>query len=932
MHVPLADFCDANKRVAGADRNMMFRSPLSASQTLFRFRRHIRSKPYQSKRKKTSNACDNRIGYPIPNAFGMSPEQTIAHYRITAKIGEGGMGAVYRATDTKLARDVAIKVIPDTFAQDPDRLARFTREAQVLASLNHPNIAAIYGVEDRALVMELVEGATLEQRIALGPIPSAEAMPIVRQLIDALEYAHERGIVHRDLKPANIKITPEGRVKVLDFGLAKALSSEGPAGDPVSSPTLTMRATMAGMIMGTAGYMAPEQARGQNVDKRADIWAFGVVVHEMLTGEHLFTGPTVSDSMAAVLTREPLLDRVPAEFRRLVRLCLLKDARERLRDIGDARLLLGDTTEAAAAAAPVTGGRRWVPWTIAAIAVAGSLALAVASWWPRTVSPSLGAVRLPLQLPAGSTEGSSPATPQAVPSPDGRFIAFSARDLKSHVISLWVQPTDSPTAQKLEKTENANFPFWSPDGQYIAFFAARKLKKVGVAGGTPQTICDVPTNAIVTGDGGSWNADGVILFSGNNGPVYRVTAAGGSPVPVTEVDASETGHSWPQFLPDGRHFLYWAQTREDAIFVQELGSKTRTLLLKNPTRAVYASGRLLFVREANLFSQRLDLAKLQLEGDPVPIAENVTLNEANGRSAFAVSQNGVLIYRGAGAVASNQLTWYDRAGRRLATVGDLGEYVRMTLSPDETRAAVMRPNGSMPNVNTWVMDLATGAQTRVTFDQKQMVAEPVWSPDSRRLTMRRQTELALFTIASAQSETIVSGSDPDDAMDWSPDGTSLLCYSGRGVSLVPLTGDRKPQAVADRLFLRVNMHYSPDGKYVAYQSTESGEQEVYLASMPNLGDRRRISTGGGEKPMWRRDGKEIYYFSADGTLMAVPVNLGATINVGAPVPLFKVRIGGLGGQYAITRDGKRFLVNERVGGETTQNLTIVLNWPAALKK
>src|SRR5215468_4949980 len=491
----------------------------------------------------------------------MSPQQTIAHYRITAKLGEGGMGEVWRATDTKLNRDVAIKILPEAFAQDSDRMARFQHEASVLASLNHPGIAAIYGVEDRALVMELVEGPTLAERIAQGPIPPEEALPIARQIAEALEYAHERNIVHRDLKPANIKVTPEGRVKVLDFGLAKAMAPETAPGDPASSPTLTMRSTQMGVLLGTAAYMSPEQAKGKSVDKRADIWAFGVVLIEMLTGRRLYGGETLSDTLAAVLMKEPALDGLPgdtpADIRRLLRRCLAKDAQQRLRDIGDARIVIDEclANPRAEEAEVKTAASDKKPgvWIGAAIALAIGLA-AVASVHFRENPVELSVLRFTLGPPDGAAFGHTFGLVSAYAvSPDGRRVAFVAHSAGGKD-QLWVRSLSTFAAQPLLGTEDASYPFWSPDSRFIGFGADGKLKRIDVSGGPAVTLVAAPTFR-----GGTWNGD-VILFAGQDGPLQRVSSAGGASRPATQLDGSkkEINHRFPWFLPDGRHFLYSA--------------------------------------------------------------------------------------------------------------------------------------------------------------------------------------------------------------------------------------------------------------------------------------------------------------------------------------------------------------------------------------
>ena len=503
----------------------------------------------------------------------MTPGSTIAHYRITAKLGEGGMGEVWRATDTKLNREVAIKMLPAAFAKDPARMSRFEREAQVLASLNHPNIAGIYGVEQGGLVMEFVAGADLK-----GPVAIDTALDDARQIAEGLEAAHEKGIIHRDLKPANIKVTPEGKVKLLDFGLAKATEeSSGVASQsPTMSPTLSLGMTQSGVILGTAAYMSPEQARGKRVDRRADIWAFGVVLYEMLTGSVLFGGgETISDSLAAVITKEPDWETLPKDtpprIRKLLQRCLQKDPKQRMRDVGEARLAI-DEPEPAAAPEPAKQ-RVWLPWSVTSVVLVAA-ALAALFVWLKPKPADLGAVRFVLPMPQGNSEASAPATPNAVPSLDGSKLAFVARETSSGKQYLWVRPLDSVEAHRLDKTEGASQPFWSPDGQFIAYFADDKLKRIGVASGSPQTVCELPKSQAtgLSGESGTWNKDGVIVFGSLQG-LLRVPATGGVATTLTTVEKGERYHASPQFMPDGKHLIYFVQSGEVAkrgVYIRDL--------------------------------------------------------------------------------------------------------------------------------------------------------------------------------------------------------------------------------------------------------------------------------------------------------------------------------------------------------------------------
>jgi eukaryotic-like serine/threonine-protein kinase len=877
----------------------------------------------------------------------MSPQQTIAHYRITSKLGEGGMGAVYRATDTKLNREVAIKILPDALANDPDYLARFTREAQVLASMNHPNIAAIYGVEDRALILELVPGATLEERIAAGPVPLEEALQLAIQIADALEAAHEKGIIHRDLKPANVKVTPEGVVKVLDFGLAKATGEAAPSS--ANSPTLTIRATQAGIIMGTAGYMAPEQAAGKPVDRRADIWSFGVVLYELLTGRRLFTGETVSHTLASVL-KDPIdleAPQAPAPIRRLLARCLDRRPKDRLRDIGEARIAIRDfLAEPAPAAQPVpTPARRsWLPWALVAVALAG----AGAAWLrPKAAPPPQAAMRFAIPYPPGTTASRAAAATQFAVSPDGRYLAFIALDETTQVESLWIRSMASNAAHRVELAENAGIPFWSPDSQSIGFFSEDKLRRVPVSGGPVRTICDVPRmGAGATGDGATWNQDGVIVFAtygasddvGRPQPLMQVAAGGGTPSPATTLGKDERWHAWPQFLPDGKHLLYFAtgvELRTGAAYIQELGSERRVPVLKNATRAVWAEpGYLLYGRDSTIFAQRINTRTFQLEGEPQPIAQDVPVNEVNGRSAFMVSNTGILAFRTVSRAATRQLTWRGRDGTLLGNVGKPVDLGALSLSPDEKTIAITA--GQLGNRDLWVMDAATGVTSRVTRTGKASgFSTAVWSPDSRRLVLTQLDGIYEVTLASGQIQRLTTAAVQTEA--WMPDGGAILWLSSSGsrLGLLPVSPGAVPQTILDTTYRKGTLSVSPDGKWIAYYSYESGGQDIYVASFPSFAVKRKISTGGGLNPAWNPNGRELFYRSMNGDVLTVDIRVsGPTIDVGIPKVLFRF---GNSTPYSLSRfgvsaDGKRFLLGESAKQEpTVPEISVLLNWWADLK-
>jgi Tol biopolymer transport system component/predicted Ser/Thr protein kinase len=858
----------------------------------------------------------------------LSVGDRLGPYEILAPLGAGGMGEVFRAKDTKLDREVAIKVLPHFLADDPERIARLDREAKVLASLNHPNIAQIYGIEQRALVMELVKGETLK-----GPLPLDEALTLAMQIADALEDAHEKGIVHRDLKPANIMITPAGVVKVLDFGLAKA--AEAPEGsDPSNSPTLTMSPTRAGMILGTAAYMSPEQARGKTVDRRADIWAFGVVLYEMLTGRQAFTGETVSDILAAVLTKELDLEQVPVKVRKLLRRCLEKDPKQRLRDIGEARFLLED------APPHRVGHGRPLPWIAATLLVTvAALALGFVAY--RHVTEETRVLKMSV-LPPDKAVFNANSLPAV--SPDGRRLAFVATlDGKD---SLWVRDLDSLAARALTGTDGADDPFWSPDSRSIAFFADGKLKRIEVAGGPALTLCDASGEP----RGGSWNKNDTIVFAVNQGGTFRVPAAGGNATLLTTPDraSGELDHRFPRFLPDGRYFLYTVTNRERekvAIYAGDLDSKNRKLVVAANSNAVYTPpGYLLFVRERTLMAQPFDAAKLQTTGDAVPVAEQVDSSGIAGQNQFSASQNGVLAYASGASGGNLQLTWFDRSGKVTGTLGTPGFVFWGAISPDGNTVAVDRLDPQTRIFDIWLHDLTRGTASRFTFGPRANQF-PVWSPDGSHIAFYSFRDGVAHPFQKATSGTardeILSkplGEPPGPTRvdDWSRDGRYIIMTvtnpkTKSDVWVMPTFGDRKPFPYLQTEFFETYARLSPNGQWLAYTSDESKRLEIYVQTFPTPGGKWQVSTNGGSRPVWSRDGKELYFIGADGKMMAVEVKGGTKFEAGLPKPLFDARVPVFQAWYDVSKDG-RFLIPVPLEPSANTPMTVVINWTAALKK
>jgi serine/threonine-protein kinase len=833
------------------------------------------------------------------------------------------MGEVYRARDTKLNRDVAIKVLPDSVARDPEHLARFHREAQLLAALNHPNIAHIYGLEgiarrdgqDRldgldgrtqALVMELVDGATLAERLTQGPLPLGETLTIARQIAEALEAAHDKGIVHRDLKPANVKVTPDGVVKVLDFGLAKAFDTS-PAGTGMmtNSPTLSMRATQAGLILGTAAYMAPEQATGHAVDKRADVWAFGVVLWEMLTGNSLFAGETISHTLAFVITKEPdwntLPVNTPAPIRRLLRRALEKDRKRRLPDIGSARLDIDEAlatrvdestsvSPSTVGARPVAGWRITLPWSLAAAFGVGFV-VALATWAPWRKPSATAPVRLSAELGADVTlgVGGAPGANLAL-SPDGKLLVFAAQST-SGPSQLYLRRFDQLQASALPGTDDGRNPFFSPDGQWIGFFAGSKLKKISISGGAAVTLCDA-----VNGRGGTWGEDGTIVFTPNGGPgsvLWRVSDAGGKPESFLKMMAGEASQRWSQLLRGGKAVLFTTGTvgsyDEANIVIQPLPDGPRKIIVRGGYYGRFVqSGHVVYVHGGTLFAAPFDLDRLEIVGRPVPVLEGVNASTGTGGANFAMSDNGTLVYlSGQGAGADVPLFWLDRAGKSAPLRTTPANWSNPRFSPDGTRLAMdIVPGSAAPSV--WVYDWSRDTTTRLTFSSDAGTdLKPVWTPDGRRIVFSssrggKSGSVNLYwqrSDGTGDVQRLTESPSNQIAGSWHPSGKALAFQeanqpTGFDIKILPIEGDDtsgwkpgKPTVFLNSPYDENDPQFSPDGRWLAYYSNESGQPEVYVRPYPSGVGKWQISTAGGAFALWSRSRSELFYLGANQQIM-----------------------------------------------------------------
>jgi eukaryotic-like serine/threonine-protein kinase len=891
----------------------------------------------------------------------ITPSTRIGPYEILAQIGVGGMGEVYRARDTKLGRDVAIKVLPAAFSADGERLRRFEQEAQAAGALNHPNILVIFhiGTHDDApyIASELLEGETLRERMAGAALSQRKAIDYALQVAHGLAAAHAKGIVHRDLKPENLFVTNDGRVKILDFGLAKLTGTGDGTQSQTEVPTRKIK-TDPGMVMGTMGYMSPEQLKGQPADHRSDIFSFGAILYEMLAGKRAFRGESMAETMSAILREDPpdlseTNKTISPALERVVRHCLEKNPEERFHSARDLAFAIGSLSGAATssgqtmttAALPTLRPRTrerigWIALTVSLLITAIVLAFL---HFPRAPTESVAAVRYTIVLPMKAMTFGSAI------SPDGRSLLFNAAiDGKTQ---LWLRPLGSFTARPLSGTEGTfGSPFWSPDSRWIGFLADDKLQKIDPADGTQQTLCNVPGRGGAFG--GTWSREGTILFA-RNGIIYRVSAGGGETAPVLGFNQSrqEALCGYPFFLPDGRHFLYFTTTPQDGaseICLASLDEKETKRLLAADSQVIYvpsfseSGGYLLFAREGALLAQSFDATHLTLVGDPFRVADQVRVIF---RGEFSASDTGTLVYDPSSASQNSQLTWFDRTGKRLEAIGEAGTFSSPRLSPDGKRVVVTRRNPKTRTDDIYVIDLARGSSSPLTFDAADD-QYPVWSPDGSHIVWRshREGSFQLYQrLASGvgPEELLLKSDDPISFHSWSADGRFIL-YSWldpktRGdVGVLPVTGDRKPFVFLQTPFDEREAHFSPDGRSVAYISNESSQNEVYLQSFPASSQRWPVSTRGGDYPRWRRDGKELFYLSADGKVMAVQVKTGGAFQPGIPEALFdlsavKMALGSYLG-YDVTADGQRFLFVSQIADPAASSLAVVVNWTADLKK
>jgi len=880
--------------------------------------------------------------------MALAPNARLGPYEIIAPLGAGGMGEIYKARDTRLDRTVAIKICAVRFTD------RFEREARAISSLNHPHICALYDIgrenSMEFLVMEHLEGETLEARLHNGPLPLADALRIAIQIAGALDAAHRKGVIHRDLKPGNVMLTSAG-AKLLDFGLAKIAEAPAPTGSNTSLPTVAQTITTEGAILGTFQYMAPEQMEGKECDPRSDIFSFGALLYEMITGRKAFTGPSQASLITALMSADPppvsaAQPMASPALDRLIGKCLAKSPDERwqsARDLLSELQWIAEAGSQAGVPAPAAARRyhrQRLPWLVAGASAALFLVSLVFTV-PHLREQPAKSVAVRFQVPAPEKLSFHFYDLPAV-SPDGERIAFTASTSANDANKLFVRPLSAPTATQISVPGSVYFPFWSPDGRQIAFVGETTLQKVDVAGGPPITLCQTQGVAL----GGTWSRDGVILVP-IRGLLHRLPAAGGEPKPLGSLAKGETAQRWPQFLPDGKHYLYLsvsAQPDLEGIYVASLDGGERKLIVTTQANAVYVpSGHLLYVKGDVLMAQPFDLRNLKLLDEPRPITDHIAMTASFSIIPFAIfaaSPNGVLVWRNGSETSASQLQWFDRNGRKLGVVGGAADFSGPILSPDEKKLAVGIMDPQTKTRDIWVIDLVRGTRTRLTFDPADDI-NPVWSPDGTRIafTSNRKGERDLYqkpADGSGQEELLLEAKDGQkNAEDWSPDGKYLLYNhqpSGQThLYVMPLAGDRKPVPFLKTAFRTDEGQFSPNGRWLAYCSNESGEREIYVQgfkldpSQPR--GKWQVSTTGGTEPRWRHDGKELYYYAGKG-LMAVEVKTdGASFEAGIPKPLFDVRVPASGrNHFLVSRDGQRFLVIEPVEETGNAPMQVLVNW------
>jgi serine/threonine-protein kinase len=881
----------------------------------------------------------------------------VGSYQILSLVGAGGMGEVYEAHDTKLGRNVAIKVLPSAFVHDSERLARFQREARMLASLNHPNIATIHGLEQsdgvHYLVMELVSGETLAERINKGALPLQEALRISAQIAEALEAAHEKGIMHRDLKPANVKVTPEGRVKVLDFGLAKAFAGDGGL-DLSHTPTLTAIGTEDGRIIGTPAYMSPEQARGKPVDKRTDIWAFGCVLYELLTARRAFRGETLSDSVAAILEREPdwqaLPATTPAQIRNLLRRCLQKDKNLRLRDAGDARIEIQETLTVPAMETKATAVpqqfKRWRRVAVLGLAGMAFLAVGAIATWNRKSSPPQPVTRTVINLPPGQQLAGLDSGPAVTLSPDGTHLVYVAR--RGGTQQLYLRAMDSLESKPIPDTEGAVTPFFSPDGQWLGFFAGRKLKKISLGGGGALDTADSAYSG-----GASWSSQGMIAFANSlQSTLQQVSDAGGVPQPLTRFEKGDHSHRWPEFLPGGKAVLFaagpTALTFTNArVAVQPVGGEQRNLIKGGMYPRYAPSGHLVYAQGGNLMAVPFDPQRLEMTGTAVSVVEGVLQSPVSGAAQYSISPTGSLVYVPGGVQATQlSLVWVNRNGAEQPLSAPGRAYLNPRLSPDGRRVAVVIAE---QETQVWLYDLPRETLTPFTFEGNYNTMA-VWTPNGKRIAFESNKEgpLNIFwqmADGSGGLERLTTDENIQVPYSWSPDEKQLAFFevipnppdpnaSTHREIWVLRMGDRKMQPFLRTRFDESVPRFSPDGRWLAYTSDASGREEVYVQPYPGPGEKWPISTDGGTEPVWNPNGRELFYRTGN-KMMAVDIATQPSFAAGKARMLFEGRYepGPLQlANYDVSSDGQRFLMLKPIEQAAPTQINVVLNWFEELKR